>query len=524
MTKKFRLRLFLIITLLALSFPALAGRTLALTHRQREEKLPSPTQKNTSQTATPITLKRAWEIVNAEAQNWQRSARVVSLHSIDHPNDSSASGQSGQRRAWQAVILSGSGAKTERVITLVDGLIQDDIQQSTGSEERLALEQPQIDSPEALQRALKFRPAFAPEEGKGQGFHFMLGRSSDTPVVTVRGSRGNLPAIIRMDASNGTLHEAKAMGFEAGGILYSRDAGQTWHASDLTDKMIMAVIPDPTTPGQVYAVGTQNQQIIVYRTQNGGKNWAYFGSLPKSAGDWPFDLEATMDSSGKVHLLVGTWSGVWSSMDGKQWISLSGLPEGPKQWLAVAHSPQGGRLFVSVTAGEKPGVYASEDFSNWSQLTPEPLRLSKSFDAQTVLATNEQSTASAWLLSSKGETQIELEEPILRAAGDFDSDIFAVQSTQQGTGYCSDREKTWTLSVPVASLAASTSFSEDRVIVAGGFRTGIYRSSDAGQTWDTVLSNPAQVVPGSNEIYDLAFLSGETVIAVNGSTLTWEDF
>ncbi len=526
MFKKHKFPLSLMIVLLILSFSALTGRTLALSqHRQAAEiQLLSP-KHGIPQVAAPITLQDAWELVTTEARDWQSEATVVSLHSIDHPNDSETAGRDGRRRAWQAVLLSDNETSVERVITLIDGVIQEDIQQSGGSGARPGLERPQTDSPEMLQRALEFRPVFTPEEGKGRGFHFVLGQSpGERPVVTVRGSYRNLPAIVSFEASTGALLEAKAIGFEAGGLLYSWDTGRTWHASNLVDETIMAVSPDSTVSGQAYAVALHEQGIVVYRTENRGENWSHFGTLPAAAGDWPFDVEVAVDSSGNATVLVGTWTGIWRSTDGKQWSSLAGLPDGPKQWLSVAHSPQGDRLFVTITAGEEPGVYASGDFSSWTRVTDAPLRLSKSFDAKTVLATNERAVAPAWLLSSQGEAQVEMEVTGLRAAGDFDSGIFAVQSTREGTWYRSLQGKDWTLSVPLASLAASPEFPNNHVIVAGGFRTGIYRSQDAGRSWELVLSNPAQIVPGNNEIYDVAFLTKDAVLAVNGSILAWEDF
>ena len=82
----------------------------------------------------------------------------------------------------------------------------------------------------------------------------------------------------------------------------------------------------------------------------------------------------------------------------------------------------------------------------------------------------------------------------------------------------------WTLDVPVASLAAAPDFPASHLVVAGGFRSGIYRSNDAGQTWEQVLVDPSSVVQGSGEVFDVAFLSSDTLIAVNGGELIWRDF
>jgi len=527
----------LVMTMIALIvFLAMAGRAFALAQRKAEGNLAREPRLSQSQKARPVTLLQAWEMLNAHAQKWQSGAKVVWLVSVDHPDDSPSAGQDGRRRAWQAVILSDSVPNTELWVTLVDGLIAEESKVEDSAfdgntpsavSEAASLPGRLIDSPQALKHALTARPELGPDNGKGRGFHFTLESSppSGAPVITVRGVYNDMPAIVSLDAATGALVAARSLGFGSGGILYSYDLGKTWHASNLTGRMVNAIIADPLAENQAYAVTTQDERITVYQTQDGGHSWAFVGSLPEAAGDWPFDLEAAVEPSGSVRLLVGTASGLWSSTNGRDWSILAGLPDGPKQWLAAIHAPTSRRVLVSITAGANRGLYASTNLVDWRELTKDVLRLSKSFDRRTVLATNEQSASPAFLLSVDGETKIEGIGPVLRAVGDFtDPNSTVLQSPLSGTGLWSGQTSMWTLDVPVASLAVAPDFPASRVVVAGGFRSGIYRSNDAGRTWERVLADPSSVVQGNGEVFDVAFLSSDTLIAINGGEMIWRDF
>jgi hypothetical protein len=222
---------------------------------------------------------------------------------------------------------------------------------------------------------------------------------------------------------------------------------------------------------------------------------------------------------------VGTWSGLWSSADGREWSLVPGLPDGPKQWLAAVQAETGYRLFVSVTAGDHRGLYAGTDLVDWEKLADIPYRLSESFDRSTVLATNEQRADQALVLSIDGQSHTEMTGPVLRAAGDFTgSGPMTLCSPPLGVGRRFHQVEEWTLSVAVGSLAVAPDFPASQLVVAGGFRTGIYRSTDAGRTWEQVLANPSAIVPGNGEISGLEFVSATTVIAVNGGRSTWKDF
>lgn len=499
---------------------AALARSNSLADALRESLLVLP------QRAQPMTLAEARETIETYAQKWQPEAEIALLCSWDHPEDSPSSGQDGRRRAWQAILLDSTPPGAELWISLVDGSIVEETEQPSAWDLVPLIGRLTLDSPEALTRTLAAKPDFASADGKGKGVHFALEHSpTGSLAITVRGAHDSLPAIVSVDATTGEVLAARFLTFNSGGILYSSDAGQTWNASNLTGIMVNAIAADPLTEHQAYAATTQDNQIAVYQTQDGGKTWSLTSSLPPAAGDWPFSLEAIAGPSQTTRLFVGTASGLWSWAGGREWSLVRGLPDGPKQWLAVVQSETAYRLFVSITAGKHRGLYASTDLSSWVKLADSIYRLSESFDQKTVLATDEQQAHRALLLSIDSETEIEIAEPVLHAAGDFKGAApMILHSPPSGVGRSFRQAEKWTLSAPVASLAAAPDFPTSHVAIAGGFRTGIYRTTDAGQTWYQVLADPSSVLQGNDEIVGVTFLSPTTVIAVNGGEQIWQDF
>ena len=466
----------------------------------------------------------ARETVDAYAQRWQSGAQIGFLCSVEDAEDSASSGVDGRRRAWDAVFVSASPSSARLYVLLVDGAIIEETALPPDPDRPALTEGLALDSPEALTIALAARPDFAPALPGGKGVHFCL-ELSDTgvPAITVRGGRGSQPAIVSLDATTGAVLAARHQTLGLGGILYSSDGGQTWSGREFPG--VPAVTAEPFVQDKAYAATTEDSRIAVYSTQDGGNTWAPVGTLPPAAGDWPFAIEAVASTSQETQLVVGTWSGLWSSDDVRQWSLVPGLPEGPKQWLAAVQSETGYRLFVSVTAGEDPGTYASVDLVNWEKVADVAYRLSESFDRSTVLATNEQQADQALVLSIDSQTSVKMTVPVVRAAGDFTGSAPAlVYSPALGVGRGLSEPGGWTLFAAVGSLAAAPDFPASRVVVAGGFRGGMYHTTDAGRSWHQVVADPSAIAPGNGEMTGLEFLSPTTVIAVNGGGLTWKDF
>lgn len=473
-----------------------------------------------------LTLLEAWEVVEAHGAAWDAQAAVASLRSVDAPGDGQASGQDGRRRAWAAVLIS---PEASLWLGLVDGKIVDEVVQplSPGS---APLSRPGIDSPQALTLARAARPQLvASGSVKSLGFHFGLeAPASGRAALSVLGAVDLRPARLQLDPLDGTLLSAQVYTYAPlGGVLVSSDAGQTWQASTLQGRMVTALASDPLQESRAYAVTAGQEFISIYQTEDGGTTWQRLTDLPPQAGDWPYDLLALRDRTDVLTLLVGTWNGLWASSAGGEWARAEGLPQGPAQWLASIRSGDESRSFVSVSTGKGRGLYRADDLAHWTRISENVYRLSASFDRQSVLAASETRPGEGLRLGLYDETPVPLPGVVLQAAGDFQGAAPVLfHSPDSGSGASSrlGLAAQWTLSAPVASLAASPDFPADRLALAGGFRSGIFHTTDGGEHWERVLDDPSSVLPGSGEIYDILFLSPAAVIAVNGGQITWQDF
>jgi photosystem II stability/assembly factor-like uncharacterized protein len=472
------------------------------------------------------TLLEAWDIFDAYGREWNNQSAIVLIQSIDVTGDTSASGQDGRRRGWMAVIASQDESLWMR---LVEGAVTEETAQplSTGL---TPLVRPNTDSPQALSLARTTKPEFeSSKDRKAQGYHFALSIApTGLALISVLGAVEQRPARIQLDPYTNIMLSAQIYTYApTGGILYSTDAGEHWQASTVQGKMITALAPDPTQEGWAYAVAVGQDNICIYQTKDGGVSWEWMGDLPQQAGDWPFDLLALRDPTGSLVLLVGTWNGLWISTGGQDWAQAKGLPQGPAQWLAAAQSTGENRLFITISSGESRGLYSSTDLSRWIEVADKVYRLSESFDSQMVIAISENERGQGLLLDVQGENVILLPESVLQAAGDFQSAapiLFRSPTAGVGVAQMAGGKTIWTLSAPVASLITSPDFPASQLAIAGGFRTGIYRTTDGGQNWEQVLLNPSDILPGSDEIYEVVFLSPKAVIAVNGGKLAWQDF
>ncbi len=509
----------------------LIASLVAFTNWQPLSRQFAPTIKKPSGQFTPVTtrattLLEAWDASSVYGKTWQAQAAIASIQSVDVNGDTTSAGQDGRRRGWLVVLISQDASLWLR---LVDGVVVDQTVQPL-SPGFSALSKPRVDSPEALSLAKTIKPSFgASNDKRGQGFHFVLNLfDKEHEEIAIMGAVSQSLAQIRLDPQTGAVISSQIFTYAPiGGILYSTDSGQSWKASSLNGKMITALSSDPQHANLAYAVAAEKEGIAIYKTNDSGKTWQWMGNLPQQAGSWPFDLLAFADSSGKVSLLVGTWNGIWSSGDGQNWSKLAMSPDGPAQWMATVKSGRDNRFLVSISSGENRGLYSSRDLTQWTKVAENVYRLSESFDGQTVLATSEEKTDQGLVFGLNDERVISLTDSILNAAGDFrGQSSVLLRSPVSGTGIAQTMESpvAWTLSVPVASLAASPDFPVSQTAIAGGFRSGIFRTVDGGKHWEQVLVKASDITPGTNEIYAVVFLSPTSVIAVNGGELTWQDF
>ena len=487
----------------------------------------------------PISLAEAWDLADTWARQWHGDAALVQLNSTDVNDDATGqSGFDGKRRSWNAVATWPGDPGQQLWIQITDGIVVSALEQE-GASELTALRKPIFDGPAAIAAARAAKPGFGPGSGKARGMHFTLATHPDAGVTTINvsGSFRGQPAFVEIDASTGKVLAAQRLTYATiGGIIFSADAGATWHASNLTGRMVTSVTADPSLGGVGYASTAQASRIVIYRTVDGGANWVEAGRLPEDAGEWAFSIAASRLNSGATVLLVGTRTGLWVSRDGgASWSTVSGLPEGPASALAVTRG-SGSRVFVNVNIdGPIASLFSSADLTSWTKEADGAFRLSRSADGATVLAIDESRPDEgktfgrgprALPLPSRTLPAVGAPETVLRAAGEFDGSAPIIAEAADRIEFSEDRAATWrvTLETNLASLTAAPDFASSGIAVAGGFRTGIYRSVNGGRTWALVDNEPNDVVSGSGEVVALAFLSLSDVIAVNGGGLTWEGF
>lgn len=473
-----------------------------------------------SQPAKPLTLLRVWDVLEDYAAQSDEQPGIASLSSVASVDEPASSGEDGARRKWQAVLVS---SRSELWVTVSDGAITE-VEEGPVTGGNAPIDgKPQLDSPEALAMARKLRPDLSPEAGKGSGWRYVVEQSPSGPVLRVVGSWQGRSAFVELDAASGELRQAKREVLAGGGILYSDDAGLTWQAGDLAGLFIGDVVADPWQEGGAYATASKGDQIVLYNTQDGGQHWSEVGTLPDAGTDWPFCLGVAGKDSATKALLVGSSSGLWSSSDGRTWRPAPGFPEGAARWLAVARSGREYRVVVSILRGDGGELYGSRDLSSWERIAEVPYRLSESYDHTLVVASDDLGSQPL-LLSSSSQRPVQLPSGVLRAAGDFEGPFVIFVWPEGRVGRVSAGEDVaWTLDALFGSMAAAPDFPTSNTIVAGGFRSGIYRSTDGGQSWKRVLADPSSVVPGTNEV-QVRFLSPRNVVAINGGVLAWADF
>ncbi|MFQ6100542.1 MAG: WD40/YVTN/BNR-like repeat-containing protein [Anaerolineae bacterium] len=491
-----------------------------------------------SEAARVITSEEAWEIAFDYATEWQDDAVLIGLASsdVDDPN-AQTSGGDGRRRTWIANLVSPHSSLRIR-LQITDGVVVEAIEEQGIFDLPPVTEKPLIDSSDALRSVLAERPDFAPGTGKAQGYHFILQLNEDhQSVLLVLGSYKQSPAIGIVDAETGrVLSYRKHTTDSRGAILYSADAGVTWHISDLANNMVTSMTSDPVRENSAYASVVNDDSIQIYQTQNGGRNWQLLSELPSKAGNWVYSTSAIPPTSAidnSTVIVVGTPTGLWISRDAHNnyWERVDTLPEGPPQWIAGLGGTETSKIVVSLTAGPNAGLYASEDATSWTKEADGVFRLSKSFNRKSIIAVDEYDESGRALLFD-GENMSEITVPphTLRLAGDFtQSTILLAESPGalfRGTQDAKSGNFVWreNLSTYLASLVVSPDYPSSGLAIAGGFRTGVLRSTDYGESWEEVLSSQALLESGTGEIGSIEFLSCDQVILINGGAFTWAEF
>ncbi|MCL4488161.1 MAG: glycoside hydrolase [Chloroflexi bacterium] len=496
-----------------------------------EPQLPHPQAPSTAPNA--VTMSQAWDLLDAYAKAWRADALLLQMGSSDIDGDADTSGADGKRRAWVATFASQASSSSVR-LQLADGAVVGATEQKIVPDVARISERPSVDSPEALRLVIAGKPAFSPVRERAKGYHFVFQRDKNpNPTVIVSGSHDSMSAVGIVDAKTHKVlsYQLYTTGLN-GAILYSTDAGETWQASDLTGHLVSSITPNPLVQRSAFASVANRGLIEVFETQNGGKNWSAIGKLPAEGGYWAYSTASIPNpgESASAVILVGTPSGLWiSTNNASSWERIGELPAGPPQWTAALGTSQ---ILVSITAGPNTGLYLSKDLHSWTRVADGVYRLSRSNDRESVLAIEaHEESGDAILFDGRGSSKIKTPPRTLRAAGDFIRGSHLLAQTpgtlskglqsQSGQG---ERQWTRVSSGTFASISVPPDYSSSKVVLQGGFRTGVFRSADEGESWKQVLSPKDLHALGTGEISDIEYLTDRNVVLVNGGDFTWTEF
>ena len=488
----------------------------------------------------PLTILEAWDMVFAYAQGWSEDALLITLESSDvGDNDPDLAGLDGKRRTWYASFTS-SKLNRQLYIQLTDGVIVVAIEDGFYDPSIPVISsKPAIDSPKVLALVISNKPGFSPGEDKGRGYHFILrGGSNDKPLFIVTGSvqvtgLERAPAMATLDLETGQIEAQYYTVAPTGGILFSPDAGSTWQSSNLINQMILGLARHPENPEVAYAVAVHPDSLVLFETTNSGMTWFSKGYLPAEAGNWAYGVRAVNvanEHGRQTYLLVGTRTGLWVSTGENDWKRSPGLPVTASGPLAVIQEDQGVRIFCVVSGPElyKSTIYSSRDLIDWTiEVESGVFRLSESYNQKYIAVTDEFQEFA--LLFNKDRNKDILKVPLgtLRLAGDFSGHGRLLLDGPENGLHVNESgrvDSTDWMSVLPESLGSIAVSPDQSSMLAGGFRTGIFRSTNGGDTWEKILDDPSLIVAGSNEIPSILFLTNENVIAVNGGRLTWVSY
>lgn len=481
-------------------------------------------------TTKPLTLLEALKISKSYALTIKSDAVLVNLVSSDIGDSTPKNaGLDGTRRTWIAYFNLESNQSGLR-IQVTDGAVVEADKTPYPMDLPAILHPPLLDSPAALQVALENRVDFSPStDPRGQGYHFNLqADEKGYPLISIIGTSQQTAAMVNVDATNGGFLSAKRYEIAPkGAILYSSDAGMTWHESDLTKHLVSAIVEDPSQKDVVFASTIENGCVVIYTSKNAGINWSILSQLPAEAGKWAYSLAVFPGANGEQDLLVGTPNGLWGSNNfGSTWKTIDSKPAGFPQWMSLIKSQGSSLLVLSLTGGTTPGLYTSKDLVTWTKLADGVYRLSRSFDSQSVIATDENNFSPALYFDGNKTAKIPVPSRTLRLAGDFSNQNNMLAQTNEAI-YSGDGTN-WDSQITVnnfASIAVSPDYLADGLVIAGGFHTGIYRSSDHGHTWQEITHQQPDILSdGTGEIPYVVFLSDQNVILVNGGEFTWLDY
>lgn len=454
------------------------------------------------ETLRELTLREAWQLAESSASGWDGRWTITALYSTDVDDAPTPdTGASGRRRTWQAELVNDAGAT--RWLRMTNGVAVDAIDpgySSTSMDPGLS-RPPAIDSPDLLALALRERPALRPGTDKARGYHFAYAPDPLTGrwLASVSGEATGAPARLLIDPDANAVVRAERLAIRGGGLLVSRDAGESWAESRLSG-VVTAIAADSAALEQaprVFAAAWSGDSLGLWATGDAGQSWARVAVLPGRAGPSARAMVAG-PWDGADSVLLATNDGVWVYRipDGSLHVIETG---GPVLDLLLDADGTLHAIFMKQADPESARHYRWDTAGSGWQLVNQQ-RETRFADAPGAVAF-EDGAAGQTILASGASGQ------------------YTLRVTTRGIESKAGAGADWELTQPggVIGLAVDPDFDDCGVALAVLYPGTVVRTADHGQTWREVTAVPgrgAQVTFGGRT---LAFIS------VPGSA-QWEGF
>ena len=286
-------------------------------------------------------------------------------------------------------------------------------------------------------------------------------------------------------------------------IYKTRDGGQAWSnlSRGMSHSRVIAMAVDPAYPATVYA-GTKGD--AVYKSHDGGQRWASMRSGLDDATISSVVNQFLFDPADAQHIFIATTMGVFETKNGgEQWTKRM---EGMKEVLMVVTLGMDPTRPSILYAGTSGGVYKSIDQAgHWVKvnngLVPaDMVKTSRALNVTSILVDPyEPDTVYAATLVGMYKT-IDGGKSWKRIGESLADQMIVgmvLDRTRRGVLYITGRDgvhrsddggATWRAinngfaTTNVRAIAQSDV--DPRVFYAGTNGSGLYRSPDAGETWE----------------------------------------
>jgi photosystem II stability/assembly factor-like uncharacterized protein len=290
-------------------------------------------------------------------------------------------------------------------------------------------------------------------------------------------------------------------------IYKSRDGGRTWAniSKGMSHSRVIAMAVDPSYPATVYA-GTKGD--AVYKSYDGGQRWVSMRSGLDDATISSVVNQFVFDPYDSNHIFVATTMGIFETKNGgENWTKRM---EGMKEVLMVVTLGMDPTRPAILYAGTSGGVYKTvNEASHWEKVNnglvpPEMIKSSRALNVTSIQVDPfEPDTVYAATLAGLFKTTDGAKSWVRIAETLSDQMIIAMMldRSKKGVIYIAGRDgvhrsgdggMTWSTlnngftSTNVRSIAQSAT--DPEVFYAGTNGSGLYRSKDAGESWEPMPS------------------------------------